>query len=135
MDTPPRLPPPLYHPSVVADAVLFACAHPRRQLYAGGFGPFGSLGSLLAPRLTDLMMELLGTRMQQKRREPGDPARRDNLYEPRADGSVRGSQNVLARRSSLALQIQKLPASAWALPFAIAGTLLARAALRRARRR
>ncbi len=35
MDAPPWLPPPLYDPALVADAVLFTCAHPRRQLYVG----------------------------------------------------------------------------------------------------
>jgi short-subunit dehydrogenase len=135
MDAPPRLPPPLYHPSVVADAVLFACTHRRRQLYAGGFGPFGSFMSLLAPRTTDLLMELVGTRAQQKPGDPGDPARRDNLHEPRADGAVRGSQKVVARRTSLALQIQKLPPATLGLSLAAAGALLAAFAASARRRR
>ncbi len=107
MDQPPRLPPPLYTPGVVADAVLFACANPRRTLYAGGGGLLSSLLSQASPRLADLVMEAAGTRMQQMPDHPGDPARRDNLYEPRADG-LRGSQPVHARRSSIALQMQKL---------------------------
>ncbi len=35
MDAPPRLPPLLYDPALVADAILFACENPRRQLYVG----------------------------------------------------------------------------------------------------
>jgi NAD(P)-dependent dehydrogenase (short-subunit alcohol dehydrogenase family) len=127
MDAPPRLPPPLYHPSVVADAVLFACTHRRRRLYAGGFGPFGSAMSLLAPRATDLAMELVGTCIQQKPEDPGDPARRDNLYEHRP-GAVRGSQNVVARRTSVALEIQKVPPAALGVALAVAGAVLARLA-------
>ncbi|KQT44613.1 hypothetical protein ASG43_14950 [Aureimonas sp. Leaf454] len=134
MDAPPRLPPPLYHPSVVADAVLFACTHRRRQLYAGGFGPFGSAMSVLAPRATDLAMEVLGTRMQQMSDDPGDPERRDNLYEHRP-GAVRGSQRVAARRSSLALQIQKVPPAALGLAVAAAGAVLARLATGSRKRR
>lgn len=107
MDSPPRLPP-LYIPEVVADAVLFACAHPRRTLYAGGGGLLSSFLSRAAPRLADLVMEAVGTSMQKKPGDPGDPSRRDNLYEPRVD-AMRGSQNVHARRSSMALQLQKLP--------------------------
>ncbi|WP_061934821.1 SDR family oxidoreductase [Aureimonas sp. AU22] len=133
MDAPPRLPPPLYHPSVVADAVLFACEHPRRRLYAGGFGPFGSAMSLLAPRITDRMMELIGTRMQQKPGDPGDPARRDNLFEPRADGALRGSQNVVARRMSLALQAQKFPGISIGLAVLAFGTVLTQLSRRRRR--
>jgi len=106
MDAPPRLPPPLYTPEVVADAILFACASPCRTLYAGGGGLLSSLLAQAAPRLTDAIMERTGTSLQQKPGDAGDPARRDNLYHPRAD-ALRGSQNVRARQSSVALQIQK----------------------------
>jgi len=106
MDRPPRLPPPLYAPEVVADAVLFACANPRRTLYAGGGGLLSAMAGQIAPGLTDAIMEMAGTELQQKPDDPGDPARRDNLYEPRAD-ALRGSQRVRARRSSIALQLQK----------------------------
>ncbi len=108
MDTSPRLPPPLYVPEVVADAVLFACAHPRRTLYAGGVGLLSSLLSRAAPGLADLAMEVIGTNAQKKSGDAGNPTRRDNLYEPR-DDAMRGSQHVQARRSSMALQFQKLP--------------------------
>jgi hypothetical protein len=108
MNAPPRLPPPLYVPEVVADAVLFACAHPKRTLYAGGGGLLSSVLSKAAPRLADLAMEVVGTSVQQKPGDAGDPTRRDNLYEPRSD-AMRGSQRVHARRSSVALQLQKLP--------------------------
>jgi NAD(P)-dependent dehydrogenase (short-subunit alcohol dehydrogenase family) len=114
MDQPPRLPPPLYAPEVVADAVLFACANPRRTLYAGGGGLMSSLLSRAAPRLADVIMEVVGTATQQKPGDPGDPVRRDNLYEPRTD-ALRGSQHVHARGSSIALQLQKLPRSLLAL--------------------
>jgi len=107
MDQPPRLPPPLYAPSVVADAVLFACETPRRTLYAGGGGLLSSLLSRAAPRLSDRIMELVGTAAQQKPEDPGDPTRRDNLYDPQAD-ALRGSQGVHARASSTVLQAQKL---------------------------
>lgn len=108
MDQPPRLPPPLYTPDIVADAVLFACAHPKRTLYAGGGGLLSSALSQAAPRLADLAMEVAGTLAQQKPGDAGDAMRRDNLYEPRAD-ALRGAQHVHARRSSMALQLQKLP--------------------------
>ena len=106
MDQPPRLPPPLYAPSVVADAVLFACENPRRTLYAGGGGLLSSLLSRAAPRLSDRIIELIGTVAQQKPEDPGDPTRRDNLYAPRSD-ALRGSQDVHARKSSTVLQAQK----------------------------
>ncbi len=108
MDQPPRLPQPLYAPDVVADAALFACAHPRRTLYAGGGGLLSSILAQAAPRVADLIMKAAGTRAQQQPGDAGDPASHDNLHRPRADG-LRGSRPVHARRSSIALQVQKRP--------------------------
>ena len=65
MDEPPRLPPPLYDPELVADAILFACENPRRQLYISGGGYLISLAGRVAPRLTDAAMEMFGVGIQQ----------------------------------------------------------------------
>jgi hypothetical protein len=62
--------------------------------------------------------------MQQHRHAPEDPAKRDNLYEPRADGEVCTDQDVFMRRHSLAVQAQKLPAMGW-FGLAVAGSMLA----------
>jgi NAD(P)-dependent dehydrogenase (short-subunit alcohol dehydrogenase family) len=117
MGAPPRLPPPLYDPKLVARAILFACETPRRQIYVGGGGLLISLAGKFAPRLTDLAMEQMGTSAQQKAGDPGDPAARDNLYEPRSDGRVEGTQDVHVRRTSLLLEAQTRPLT---LPFHIA---------------
>ena len=135
MATPPRLPPPLYIPEIVADAVLFACAKPKRTLYAGGGGLLSAIFSHAAPRLADFAMELVGTTVQQKPGDAGDPTRRDNLYEPRTD-AMRGSQHVNARRSSIALQLQKLPSPLVALgAVGLSALALAALAARAAERR
>jgi short-subunit dehydrogenase len=109
MSAPPRLPPPLYDPRLVADAILFACETPRRQLYVGGGGYAISLLGRLAPRLSDMLMEAVGIDAQQKPGDPGDPDKRDNLYEPKSDGRVEGDQDVHVRRTSLLLEAQKQP--------------------------
>jgi hypothetical protein len=54
-------------------------------------------------------MEAIGVSSQQKPGDPGDPAKRDNLYEPKSDGRVRGSQDVHVRQTSLLLEAQKGP--------------------------
>ncbi|HEX8534963.1 MAG TPA: SDR family oxidoreductase [Allosphingosinicella sp.] len=110
MGAPPRLPPPLYDPALVADAILFACEHPRRQIYVGGAGYLISLMGRLAPRATDRVMEKIGVESQQKPGDPGEPTSRDNLYEPRSDGRVHGRQDVHVRKTSLLLEAQKGPA-------------------------
>lgn len=108
MDAPPKLPPPLYDPRLVADAILFACAHPRRQLYVGGGGYAISLAGKVAPRLTDLAMEAFGVGAQQSPDDAGVLNRRDNLHEPKSEGTVDGAQDAKVRTTSLLLQAQKI---------------------------
>ena len=112
MDETPRFPPVIYDPRLVADAVLFAAEHPRRTLYVGGFGYFESLLGRLFPALTDRIMAAVMVRAQQGPDRPTDPARRDNLYEPRPDGHIEGSQQAHVRRRSFFLQAQKHPVAA-----------------------
>jgi short-subunit dehydrogenase len=137
----PRLPPLLYDPGLVADAILFACEHPRRQIYVGGSGYLISMMGKFAPRTTDLLMERFGVQAQQKPTDPGDPAKRDNLYEPRSDGEVRSGQDVFVRRTSFLLQAQTrpeaLPLIGLAAGVQLLGSLAERldAARARARRR
>lgn len=133
MDVPPRIPQPLYHPDVIGDAVVFACATPRRTLYIGSGGLASSVAGQLAPRTTDRIMELVGRRMQQHRTEPEDPSKRDNLYEPRADGQVCTDQSVWMRRHSAIVQLQKLPRLGW-LGLAAGGLLAGARVLGRTRR-
>jgi short-subunit dehydrogenase len=125
MELPPRTPQIIYDPRLVADAILFAAEHPRRQLYVGGYGFTLSLLARLFPRITDRIMELAMVRTQQTSGDPGDPAARDNLFEPKKDGSVEGSQDNFVRRKSRFLQAQQHPLAATALlaGFGVAGVL------------
>jgi NAD(P)-dependent dehydrogenase (short-subunit alcohol dehydrogenase family) len=127
MDKPPRLPPILYDPDLVADAILFACETPRRQIYVGGTGYLTTLAGRFAPRLTDMAMEFMGVEAQQKPGDPGDPAKRDNLHEPTRDGVEHGEQDVFVRKTSFMLQAQKqpllLPLTALAAGLGLMGTM------------
>jgi len=137
MDVPPRIPQPLYHPDVIGEAIVFACGTPRRTLYIGSGGLGSSLIGQLAPRMTDLVMEAIGTRIQQRPQASDDAETRDNLYEPRADGNVCTDQDVAMRRHSLVLEAQKLPRlGLLGLGFGLAGAMLTGArALRRGKSR
>lgn len=121
MDAPPRVPQVIYRPRLVADAILFAAEHPRRQIYVGGAGFLQSLLGRLFPRITDRIMELAFVRAQQSPAEPGDPAMRDNLFEPREDGREVGTQRFPMRRTSLFLEAQKRPLAAAAIAAGVAG--------------
>ena len=116
MDQPPRIPQPLYDPSIIADAILFCCENPRRVMHIGSGGLIASWGGRLAPRLTDGVMEAVGRLIQQSPGNEGDPEMRDNLYLARKDGEVRDTRGLRARHSSVVVEAQKLPR---ALPLAL----------------
>jgi short-subunit dehydrogenase len=121
MKLPPRLPQVVYDPDLVADAVLFAAEHPKRQIYVGGQGFALSVLGRLFPRITDLLMEMLFVRGQQSTENPGDPRARDNLFKPRKDGRIEGTQPMYVRRRSRFLQAQKHPVAAAAIAGAAIG--------------
>lgn len=112
LDEPARLPPILYDPRLVADAILFAAEHPRRQVYVGFSGYLISLGGRFASRLTDALMTRFGRRLQTDADRHGEPAAEDNLYEPRKDEVIEGPERYYVRRTSLWLEAQKRPALA-----------------------
>jgi NAD(P)-dependent dehydrogenase (short-subunit alcohol dehydrogenase family) len=126
-----QLPPPLYDPRLVARAILFAAAHPRRELTVGGFGAAGAVGDLMFPGLMDRAMAAFGTATQQTDAVRPSSAR-DNLHQPRADGEIDGSQKRFVRRHSLWLEAQMRPAAALGAAALGAGAIgLAVAGMRR----
>ncbi len=97
MDREPKLPPPVYHPRDVADAILYAAEHGTRDIYVGGGGRLMSGLSHWAPRVTDWMGGHLMAPMQQSH----DPATGSEgaLYAVGQDGAARGTSPHLVRRS------------------------------------
>lgn len=81
MNVAPRAIPPAYEPSLVAAAIVFAAAHPRREITVGGAGKLLSVLQRLSPSFLDWFMTRgdLMTRVQQKS-EPPRPG--DNLFAP-----------------------------------------------------
>ncbi|WP_439534010.1 SDR family oxidoreductase [Polymorphobacter sp.] len=124
MDAPAKLPPVIYDPRLVARAVLFAAATPRRHLTVGGFGISAILGDVLAPGLIDRALAAFGTKLQQSDR-PVPPGVADNLYEARRDGSIENDEPQYVRRRSLWLEAQMRPGAAVGLLAAGVGLLAA----------
>lgn len=80
MEREPALAPPVYAPALVARAILFAAAHPRRDVFVGGAAKAMSLGGLYLPKLMDRYMVARLFR-QQKSTQATLRGRRDALYE------------------------------------------------------
>jgi short-subunit dehydrogenase/glyoxylase-like metal-dependent hydrolase (beta-lactamase superfamily II) len=98
MDRQPKLPPPVYDPQDVADAILHAAEHGSRDIYVGGGGKLMSSLRKRLPLATDWMGAHLLSRMQQT----GVPASDQHgaLYAAGRDGAVRGSSPHHVMRST-----------------------------------
>ncbi|MGZ3183523.1 MAG: SDR family oxidoreductase [Telluria sp.] len=84
MDKEPALPPPLYAPELVADAILYAAQHPKRDVFVGGAAKMISVGAHHMPRAFDKYMNATMFRQQQGERF-SSASRRDSLHEPNPD--------------------------------------------------
>ena len=113
-----RNPPPAYHPHLVARAILHGAEHGNRDITIGGAGGLSLvIANQAMPRLMDWVFARAG-RFTQTSRNPGDPARRDNLYEVREDMAERSTLHPFTRKTSLLLEAQLNPAAT-----AVAATL------------
>lgn len=96
----PKPPPPVYAPEIVADTIVYAAAHPRREIAVGGAAVGLLLGQRFAPALSDALFSIrrLGVGAQRAKR-PDDGV--DNLDAP-VDGPGRvhgGYPGRVLRRS------------------------------------
>jgi short-subunit dehydrogenase len=133
MDREPMLPPPVYRPEEVAEAVLHAAVHPHRDIVVGGAGKLFTAGKEFAPGAYD---HLAGPIVAMQKRT-GKPRRPDGaLHAPQPDDTehARGDQPGLVLKTSAYTRASLHPlASATALMAGAAG--LAALMLRHGRRR
>jgi short-subunit dehydrogenase len=96
MEKEPTLPPPVYAPEVVADAILYAAQHTKRDIFVGGKSKAVSLGSVTMPRTLDRFMRALMFKQQQTDM-PSPAGRRDALYGPDSSHELRERQGMRPR--------------------------------------
>ena len=90
-----QLPPPVYKPEDVARTILYAAAHPRRNVHVGGAGKLMSIAARLIPHLIDKAAPL--EIKAQLADGPDNTLGIDSLWQAGQDGHVHGSQK--SRRS------------------------------------
>ena len=102
-DGAPSLPDPVYHPDVVAEAILFAAESGKRDVYAGGASKLAAIAEHISPRLLDYFMEsdasYKATTAGQKK--PRDIVNEGLMKAPETEGEVRGSHKGRVRSYSL----------------------------------
>lgn len=73
--------PPVYHPQIVADAILYAAENPVRDLIAGGFGLGVVYTERISPHLADFFSETIGFDGQNDGEKTSEQFQ-DNLFAP-----------------------------------------------------
>ena len=98
-DKEPSIPPPLYSPRIVAEAILHCAEHPKRDVIIGGVGKMISVLGEYFPGMGDRWMSRKHFRMMmQAPREPIDP--RGALDEPTFGMQERGQFSPLVLENS-----------------------------------
>jgi short-subunit dehydrogenase len=100
MEAEPTVPPPVYAPEVVAEAILYCAEHPERDVFAGGGGKAISMTEKYAPRLTDKVMEWTMPSMQ-KGDEPPRPLEDNGLDKAAGNLEERGGGHTYVAETSL----------------------------------
>jgi short-subunit dehydrogenase len=105
----PRLPPPLYAPELVAEAILHCAENPTRDFFVGGMAKVHASMALNTPRLHEMMNESMIDSMQNSG-EPTAANRSDGLYETNSRLAERGAQDRFVLEHSLYQRAKLHPA-------------------------
>ncbi len=103
-------PPPVYAPEVVAESIVFAAQHPRREIPVGGAAAALILGQRLSPALTDAVLAIrrFGVASQRTDRPDNGVDNLDSAID--GPGQVHGSfPGLVLRHSPFTRLIGRLP--------------------------
>ena len=96
----PQLPPPVYAPELVAEAILYCAENKVRDFFVGETAKLNSAMGHYAPGLTSKYQEMRIDSMQNSG-EPASPNRSDGLYETHSDLSERGQEDRFVLETSV----------------------------------
>ncbi len=100
MDAASVVPPPVYAPEVVADAVLSAAEDPIREVIIGGSGKLMTMTQRYMPNIADRLFSRLFPLMAKDKTRP--PRQMEGgLHEPGSSGRLYGDQGDYMMKSSL----------------------------------
>jgi short-subunit dehydrogenase len=122
MEEEPMLPPPVYAPDVVAEAIVRCAEKPIREVTVGGGGRMMAVAGMVAPRTMDRYME--ATMFEQQKDRTGKVRTHESLYHPTTGGQAEGPYEGHVMRSSAYTRAVMSDVTR-ALPFIAAGAVLA----------
>ena len=96
----PKLPPPVYAPELVAEAIIHCAQHPTRDFFVGEAAALHSAMATYTPRVNDMVMEKIGETSQDSG-IPADGDRRDGLHQTNSDLRERGSMDRYVMETSV----------------------------------
>ncbi|WP_128543381.1 SDR family oxidoreductase [Larkinella soli] len=120
MESEPKLPPPVYHPQEVAEAILYAATHPERDIYVGSSSKMFSSINKTAPRVMDWVSRNLMVDLQKREETPRNPV--GTLFEGGSGGFVDGDEPGYVMKTSLYTRASLHPLLTGAI---VAGSALA----------
>ncbi|HLL74476.1 MAG TPA: SDR family oxidoreductase [Pyrinomonadaceae bacterium] len=100
MESEPTVPPPVYAPETVAEAILHCCENAVRDLFVGAGGKAISASGNYAPRLTDRVMEATMPRIQRSGKLPRAD-REGGLHKASGELAERGAYDGHVAESSV----------------------------------
>jgi short-subunit dehydrogenase len=104
----PQLPPPLYAPELVAQAILYCAENKMPEFYVGEMAKMHSSMATFVPHLSEKMNEMTIDSAQNSGK-PSSPERRDGLYETNSDLRERGSADRFVMEQSVYQQSKMHP--------------------------
>lgn len=115
--------PPIYQPSIVAKAILYAAEHPIRDIIVGGAGWAMIQTQRTSPRLMDALLERTAFRLQ-RTDEPKSEDAPDNLFKPISGyDTVEGDFTNQAMPKSIYTWLERHPPARRAIMGAALGTI------------
>jgi short-subunit dehydrogenase len=125
MDAASKVPPPVYAPELVAQAICHAAEHPTRSVMIGGAGRLMTWAARVAPALTD---RVFSRTFFITAREEGKAPRRQlgGFHEAGSSGALYGDQDDHMRKTSLytSWQTRKKSALTAAAAIGVAGAMI-----------
>jgi hypothetical protein len=93
---------PVYQPEDVADSIVFAAGHPRRDIFVGGSGKVMDVLQRISPALLDWQMLRVNDAVAEQQADGPPETTRENAFEPADDdGPIHGEYDDVARPPSL----------------------------------